>query len=174
MATALFVSFDVAHVETLTIVEKRSCFCQLYLENRCTLCTPSNSVVLQPWKLLKPFFSKATAQHLPLFFVFASWRRLLRICSSCLIFGVFSASVSFLVNCITLLGVSFVNTTSALKTKTKDTVLFTSPHVKGEMASTVDCIIYFVPRIPRSVTDDSKMAEIEKRETKTFTKEAHL
>ena len=33
------------------------------------------------------------------------------------------------------------------------------------MASTVDCIIHFVPRVSRSVTDDSKMAEIEKRET---------
>lgn len=104
-------------------------------------------LVLQPWKLLKPFFSKPTADHLPLFFVFVSWRRLLRICSSCLIFSLFSSFVAFLVN-FNLFGVSLVNLTSALKTKTKEThVLFTSPHVKGKMASTVDCIIYFLPRV---------------------------
>ena len=33
------------------------------------------------------------------------------------------------------------------------------------MTSTVDCIIYFLRRVSQSVTDDSKMAEIEKRET---------
>lgn len=54
-------------------------------------------LVLQPWKLLKPFFSKPTADHLPLF-VFVSWRRLLRICPSCLIFSLFSSFVAFLVN----------------------------------------------------------------------------
>ena len=118
MATALLVSFDVAHVETLTSVKKRAAFVSYiwkivaHFALRLTLFF----LVLQPWKLLKPFFSKPTADHLPLFFVFVSWRRLLRICSSCLIFSLFSSFVAFLVNFINLFGVSFVNLTSALKT----------------------------------------------------------
>ena len=118
MATALFVSFDVAHVETLTSVKKRAAFVS-YIRKivaHFALHLTLFFLVLQPWKLLKPFFSKPTADHLPLFFVFVSWRRLLRICSSCLIFSMFSSFVAFLVNFINLFGVSFVNLTSALKT----------------------------------------------------------
>ena len=117
MPTALFVSFDVAHVETLTSVKKRAAFVSYIwkIVAHFALHLTLFFLVLQPWKLLKPFFSKPTADHLPLF-VFVSWRRLLRICSSCLIFSLFSSFVAFLVNFINLFGVSFVNLTSALKT----------------------------------------------------------
>ena len=127
MATALFVSFDVAHVETLTSVKKRAAFVS-YIRKivaHFALHLTLFFLVLQPWKLLKPFFSKPTADHLPLFFVFVSWRRLLRICSSCLIFSLFSSFVAFLVNFINLFGVSFVNLTSALKTLKRSVALNT-------------------------------------------------
>ena len=118
MATALFVSFDVAHVETLTSVKKRAAVVSYIwkIVAHFALHLTLFFLVLQPWKLLKPFFFKPTADHLPLFFVFVSWCRLLRICSSCLIFSLFSSFVAFLVNFINLFGVSFDNLTSALKT----------------------------------------------------------